>query len=123
MHGSFFTLTRCRDFPKAVRLCTSVQTVFYIIFGCTVYKLTGQQYMTSPAFGGLEFSYQIICFSLFYPSVIVGGALYAKCATAFVFRKFLGDDSKHATEHTATGWMVWIGISGELSHVPCHVGA
>ncbi|KND87422.1 N amino acid transport system protein [Tolypocladium ophioglossoides CBS 100239] len=95
-----------RDFPKALWSCTMSQLVVFCTVGITIYKFTGIQYMTSPAFGGLEEMYKILSFSFMLPTIVIHGALYASITGRFVFVRIFSD-SKHMYSHTVTGWLSW----------------
>ncbi|POR39271.1 N amino acid transport system protein [Tolypocladium paradoxum] len=102
-------MTDPRDFPKALWSCTIAELVVFCTIGITIYKFTGIQYMTSPAFGGLENMYKILSFSFMLPTIVILGAVYASITGRFVFIR-LFSDSKHMYSHTVTGWLSWGGI-------------
>lgn len=77
--------------------------------GIVMYKFTSIQYMTAPAFGGLEHKYKVLAFSFMVPTIVILGAVYASITGRFVFFR-LFRDSKHMYSHTVTGWMAWSGI-------------
>jgi hypothetical protein len=102
-----------RDFPKALWMCTITQTILFIPVGIVIYKFTGRQYMTAPAFGALDKHNKMIAFSLMVPTIIVLGALFASITARFVlFRVFR--NSKHLYNHTVKGWLTWIGMLSKL---------
>ncbi|KAF7562792.1 hypothetical protein G7046_g1312 [Stylonectria norvegica] len=98
-----------RDFPKALWTCTVAQVVVFSTVGMVIYKYTGTQYMTSPAFGGLEKTYKLISFSFMIPTIIFLGVLYASITGRFVFFR-LYRNSEHMRNHTVKGWLSWGGI-------------
>ena len=106
------TLTLYRDFPKALWACTVAQTIVYGAVGIVVYKYTGKQYMTSPAFGGLEERFRMISFSLMVPTIVILGALFASLTGRLVFFRVF-DKSRHLRSHTLVGWLTWSGILGK----------
>jgi len=78
--------------------------------GAVVYAYTGNQYMTSPAFGSLGNEvFKKVSFSFMIPTLIFLGVLYASVSARFVFfRVFEG--TRHKTSHTVIGWASWAGI-------------
>ncbi|KAI0390245.1 amino acid transporter [Xylariaceae sp. FL0594] len=98
-----------RDFPKALWACTILEIIVFSIVGGTVYAYTGNQYMTSPAFGSLQSVYKKVAFSFMIPTIIFLGVLYATVSARFVFlRVFHG--TRHKTENTVVGWSSWAGL-------------
>ncbi|OAA56535.1 amino acid transporter [Niveomyces insectorum RCEF 264] len=95
-----------REFPKALWACTIAEIVLFSIVGGVVYAYTGNQYMTSPAFGSLEPLYKKVSFSFMIPTLIFLGVLYASVSARFVFFR-LFDNTRHKNEHTVFGWAVW----------------
>lgn len=103
------SLTACRDFPKAVWTCTIAEVIVFSIVGGVIYAYTGNQYVTTPAFGSLEDLYKKVSFSFMIPTILFLGCLYASVTGRFVFfRLFKG--SKHLTDHTVVGWVSWATI-------------
>jgi hypothetical protein len=80
--------------------------IVFSVVGAVIYVYTGNQYMTSPAFGSLEDLYKKISFSFMIPTLIFLGCLYASVTGRFVFFR-LFRNSKHMTEHTVVGWASW----------------
>lgn len=99
----------CRDFPKALWLCTIGEIIVFSLVGAIVYAFVGTQYMTAPAFGSLEPLYKKVAFSFMIPTLIFLGVLYASVSARLVFFR-LFKDSKHKSEHTIVGWASWAGI-------------
>ncbi|KAM7196258.1 amino-acid permease [Naviculisporaceae sp. PSN 640] len=98
-----------RDFPKALWACTIAEIIVFSIVGGVVYVYTGDQYMTSPAFGSLQPLFKKVSFSFMIPTIIFLGVLYASVSARFIFFRIF-KDSKHKSEHTLVGWGVWTGI-------------
>lgn len=95
-----------RDFPKALWACTIGEIIVFSIVGAVIYAFTGDQYVTSPAFGSLDEMYKKVSFSFMVPTIIFLGCLYASVTGRFVFfRIFKG--SRHMSEHTLRGWVSW----------------
>ncbi|KAJ6437702.1 N amino acid transport system protein [Purpureocillium lavendulum] len=98
-----------RDFPKALWLCTSAELVVFCTIGTVIYKYTGMQYVTSPAFGGLEHVSKVLSFSFMVPTTVILGAMYASITARFVFFRVF-EDTVHLRRHTVVGWSAWSGI-------------
>ena len=102
-------LIDARDFPKSLWACTIAEIIVFSIVGGVIYAYTGNQYMTSPAFGSLEELYKKVSFSFMIPTILFLGCLYASVTGRFVFfRAFRG--SRHMKEHTLVGWTAWASI-------------
>lgn len=98
-----------RDFPKALWACTILEIIVFSIVGGAVYAYTGNQYITSPAFGSLQPIYKKIAFSFMIPTIIFLGVLYASVSARFVFLRIF-HNSRHKSENTVIGWATWAGI-------------
>lgn len=85
----------------------------FTAIGLSIYKYTGTQYMSSPAYGGLQTNFKIISFTLMIPSIIILGALYASVTGRFFFFRFF-QNTRHLTSHTKTGWISWGTILSKL---------
>ncbi|KAJ3577999.1 hypothetical protein NPX13_g2571 [Xylaria arbuscula] len=98
-----------KDFPKALWACTIAEIIVFSVVGGTVYAYTGNQYMTSPAFGSLQPIYKKVAFSFMIPTIIFLGVLYASVSARFVFLRIF-HNSRHKNENTVVGWATWAGI-------------
>ncbi|CAH0028113.1 unnamed protein product [Clonostachys rhizophaga] len=98
-----------REFPKALWLCTVAEVFVFSIVGGVTYAYSGNQYITSPAFGSLQDKYKKIAFSFMIPTIIFLGCLYASVTVRFVFFR-LFRNSRHLNSHTVVGWASWTGI-------------
>lgn len=98
-----------RDFPKALWACTILEIIVFSIVGGVVYAYTGNQYMTTPAFGSLQEPYKTIAFSFMVPTIIFLGVLYASVSARFVFLRVF-HNTRHKSENTVLGWSVWTAI-------------
>ncbi|KAH9870466.1 hypothetical protein IAQ61_005941 [Plenodomus lingam] len=99
-----------KDFPKALWTVTICEIIVFSLVGGVVYGYTGNQYMTSPAFGSLENEvYKKVAFTFMVPTIVFLGVLYASVSARFVFfRVFAG--TEHVSSHTVVGWLGWAGI-------------
>ncbi|KAI8628644.1 amino acid transporter [Xylariaceae sp. FL1651] len=98
-----------RDFPKALWACTIGEIILFSVVGAGVYAYTGNQYMTTPAFGSLQPVYKKVAFSFMIPTIIFLGVLYASVSARFVFLRIF-EKSRHKNENTLVGWVSWAGI-------------
>ncbi|KAI3337112.1 amino acid transporter [Xylariaceae sp. AK1471] len=98
-----------RDFPKALWACTILEIIVFSLVGGAVYAYTGNQYMTSPAFGSLQPLYKKIAFSFMIPTIIFLGVLYASVSARFVFLRIF-HNTRHKNENTVVGWASWAAI-------------
>ncbi|KAL7626406.1 hypothetical protein AAE478_003178 [Parahypoxylon ruwenzoriense] len=95
-----------KDFPKALWACTILEIIVFSVVGAVTYGFTGNQYMTSPAFGSLIPLYKKISFSFMIPTIIFLGVLYASVSARFIFFRIF-QHSHHKNEHTIVGWGTW----------------
>lgn len=103
-----------QEFWKSVTAVTIAEVIVFSIVGAVIYAYTGNQYMTSPAFGSLgDEVYKKIAFSFMIPTLIFLGVLYASVSARFVFLRFF-DGTRHKTQHTIVGWASWAGILAVL---------
>ncbi|KAI9841751.1 MAG: hypothetical protein M1837_000412 [Sclerophora amabilis] len=99
-----------QDFPKALWAVTICEVVVFSLVGTIVYVYTGEQYMTSPAFGSIGNEvYKKVSFSFMVPTLIFLGVLYASVSARFVFFR-LFEGTRHKSNHTVVGWAAWAGI-------------
>lgn len=103
-----------RDFWKSVTAVTVAEVIVFSLVGAVVYVYTGNQYMTSPAFGSLGNEiYKKIAFSFMVPTIIFLGVLYASVSARFIFFR-LFEGTRHKGNHTVLGWVAWVGILAGL---------
>ncbi|KAH9865657.1 hypothetical protein J1614_009243 [Plenodomus biglobosus] len=103
-----------KDFPKALWTVTICEIIVFSLVGGVVYGYTGNQYMTSPAFGSLENEvYKKVAFTFMVPTIIFLGVLYASVSARFVFFRVFAD-TRHVTSHTIIGWIGWGAILAML---------
>lgn len=102
-----------KDFPKALWACTIAEIILFSIVGGVVYAYTGNQYMTTPAFGSLQPLFKKIAFSFMIPTIIFLGVLYASVSGRFIFFRIF-ENSRHKNENTLIGWSTWSAILRKL---------
>ncbi|KAK3179740.1 hypothetical protein K4F52_008818 [Lecanicillium sp. MT-2017a] len=98
-----------REFPKSLWACTIAEIIVFCVVGGVIYSYTGNQYMTTPAFGSLDDLYKKVSFSFMIPTLIFLGCLYASVTGRFLFFR-LFHNSRHLNDHTVVGWASWAGI-------------
>ena len=97
------------EFPKSLWACTIAEIIVFSVVGGVIYSYTGNQYMTTPAFGSLDDLYKKVSFSFMIPTLIFLGCLYASVTGRFIFFR-LFHNSRHLSEHTFVGWGSWASI-------------
>lgn len=99
-----------KDFPKALWAVTIAEVIVFGLVGSIVYAFTGNQYITSPAFGSLSNEiYKKVSFSFMIPTLIFLGVLYASVSARFIFFRIF-EGTRHKSNHTVVGWAAWGGI-------------
>ncbi|RAH87499.1 hypothetical protein BO86DRAFT_4470 [Aspergillus japonicus CBS 114.51] len=99
-----------KDFWKSVTAVTIAEIIVFSLVGAIVYAYTGNQYITSPAFGSLgNETYKKVSFSFMIPTLVFLGVLYASVSARFLFFR-LFDGTRHKGNHTVVGWAAWAGI-------------
>ncbi|KAL4886581.1 transmembrane amino acid transporter protein-domain-containing protein [Aspergillus karnatakaensis] len=103
-----------RDFWKSVTAVTIAEIIVFSLVGSIVYVYTGEQYMSSPAFGSIGNEvYKKVAFSFMVPTIIFLGVLYASVSARFIFFRIF-EGTRHKGNHTVVGWASWIGILAVL---------
>lgn len=99
-----------KDFPKALAALTGLQLILFTVTAAVGYYYMGQ-YSTAPSIGSLlEPWARKSAFAFVLVPTVVIGAIYSNVASKFLFRRILGNNSKHAHSHSLVGWSVWTGI-------------
>ncbi|BCS25830.1 putative neutral amino acid permease [Aspergillus puulaauensis] len=103
-----------KDFWKSVTAVTIAEIILFSLVGSLVYAYTGNQYMTTPAFGSIGNEvYKKVAFSFMVPTIIFLGVLYASVSARFIFFRIF-EGTRHKGNHTVVGWASWIGILAVL---------
>lgn len=89
--------------------CTVAEIITFSLVGSIIYVYTGSQYVTAPAFGGLQDTFKKVSYSFMVPTIIFVGCLYASVSSRFIFFRMF-KNTKHVTEHTIKGWAWWSGV-------------
>ena len=103
-----------RDFWKAVLSVTIAEIILFSLVGSIIYVYTGNQYITSPAFGSIGNDiYKKISFSFMVPTLIFLAVLYASVSACFIFLRIF-EGTRHKSSHTIVGWASCAGILAVL---------
>ncbi|KPV77762.1 uncharacterized protein RHOBADRAFT_33948 [Rhodotorula graminis WP1] len=95
-----------RDYPKAVVLCQSFVTIFYLVVGIVVYFYAGQ-YVASPALGTAGVLIKRVAYGLALPGLFAAAIIYSHLPAKWIFVRILRG-SRHLTHPTKTHWIVWL---------------
>ncbi|GAA5979055.1 hypothetical protein JCM11641_004957 [Rhodosporidiobolus odoratus] len=99
-----------RDYTKAVILCQSFVTAFYIVVGVVVYLYAGQ-YVASPALGTAGVLIKRVAYGLALPGLLAAAVIYSHLPAKWIFVRCLRN-SRHLTHPTKTHWLVWLSCTG-----------
>ncbi|OJJ49712.1 hypothetical protein ASPZODRAFT_59488 [Penicilliopsis zonata CBS 506.65] len=103
-----------RDFWKSVTVVTIAEVIVFSLVGAIIYVYSGNQYITSPAFGSLGNEvYKKVSFSFMIPTLIFLGTLYASVSARFIFFRIF-EGTRHKGNHTLVGWATWVAILAVL---------
>ncbi|KAJ5125222.1 hypothetical protein N7448_004549 [Penicillium atrosanguineum] len=110
---AFFSIaSEMRDpthYNRALVLCQSVVTVFYLAIGIVIYYFCGS-YVSSPALGSAGPTVKIVSYGFALPGLIVSTLLFVHITAKYVFIRLL-HGSRHLVANTVTHWSVWIGCT------------
>ncbi|EAU37949.1 conserved hypothetical protein [Aspergillus terreus NIH2624] len=110
---AFFSIAaEMRDpahYGRALVLCQSVVTAFYIVIGVVVYYFCGS-YVSSPALGSAGPTLKIVSYAFALPGLLVSTLLFIHISAKYIFVRIL-QGSRHLTANTLTHWAVWIGCT------------
>ncbi|GAA5907897.1 hypothetical protein JCM6882_001520 [Rhodosporidiobolus microsporus] len=102
-------MRRPQDFTKAVILCQSFVTAFYLVVGIVVYMYAGQ-YVASPALGTAGVLIKRVAYGLALPGLLAAAVIYTHLPAKFIFVRVLRN-SRHLTTSTPTHWVSWLGCT------------
>ncbi|KAJ6126601.1 hypothetical protein N7523_002213 [Penicillium sp. IBT 18751x] len=107
---AFFSIaSEMRDpshYNRALVLCQSLVTVFYLAIGIVIYYYCGS-YVSSPALGSAGPTVKIVSYGFALPGLIVSTLLFVHITAKYVFVRLL-HGSRHLVANTVTHWSVWI---------------
>lgn len=122
------------DFPKALYVSTALEIALFTLGGAIIYSQVGQEYITAPAYGSLLPHYAKTVAGFVLPTIIselpllfvctrniaythlftVIGCIYSLITARVIFFQIFPAKSIHRTQHTAKGWLTWVGITVAL---------
>ncbi|KAL5362571.1 transmembrane amino acid transporter protein-domain-containing protein [Aspergillus floccosus] len=116
---AFFSIAaEMRDpahYGRALMVCQSVVTAFYITIGVVVYYFCGS-YVSSPALGSAGPTIKIVSYGFALPGLLVSTLLFIHISAKYIFLRIL-QGSKHLTANTVIHWAVWISCTFGISLV------
>lgn len=111
-HFMFFPLMsemkRPQDAKKSALFLQTYATLFYITYAVVTYYYLGEE-VESPSFLSLSTTWAKIAWGLFFPNIMIAGALYNHISAKIIFVRIFRD-SHHLYSHTCLSWTVWIGL-------------
>ncbi|KAJ5646999.1 hypothetical protein N7490_003371 [Penicillium lividum] len=95
-----------RDYNRALILCQSVVTCFYIVVGVVIYYYCGS-YVSSPALGSAGPIVKKVSYGFALPGLIASTLLFVHITGKYIFIRIL-QGSRHLVANTMIHWSVWI---------------
>ncbi|KAJ5995003.1 hypothetical protein N7481_001980 [Penicillium waksmanii] len=95
-----------KHFNKALILCQSVVTVFYLAIGIVIYYYCGS-YVSSPALGSAGPMVKKVSYGFALPGLLASTLLFIHITGKYIFVRIL-QGSRHLTSNTLTHWVVWL---------------
>ncbi|CAI7676839.1 unnamed protein product [Penicillium pancosmium] len=95
-----------QHFNKALILCQSVVTVFYLAIGIVIYYYCGS-YVSSPALGSAGPLVKKVSYGFALPGLLASTLLFIHITGKYIFVRIL-QGSRHLTSNTLTHWVVWL---------------
>ncbi|KAJ6008440.1 hypothetical protein N7540_012416 [Penicillium herquei] len=95
-----------RHYNRALILCQSVVTCFYIIVGVVIYYYCGS-YVSSPALGSAGATVKKVSYGFALPGLIASTLLFVHITGKYIFVRLL-QGSRHLVANTVTHWVVWL---------------
>lgn len=119
---AFFSLaSEMRDpqhFNKALILCQTVVTCFYLAIGIVIYYYCGS-YVSSPALGSAGPVVKKVSYGFALPGLIASTLLFIHITGKYIFVRIL-QGSRHLAANTVTHWVVWLSCTfciGLISYI------
>ncbi|GAA6046556.1 hypothetical protein JCM3770_006207 [Rhodotorula araucariae] len=103
-------MERPQDFPKALGISMTAQILLYTITGAVVYRYTGIELTTAPAYGSLISKYGKVAAGLVLPTIVIVGILYSLVVSRAIFFQIFREGSRHRSSHTVKGWLTWFAV-------------
>ncbi|KAF7715060.1 Uncharacterized protein PECH_003530 [Penicillium ucsense] len=93
-------------YNRALIVCQSVVTGFYIAVGVVIYYFCGS-YVSSPALGSAGPIVKKVSYGFALPGLIVSTLLFVHIVGKYIFVRLL-KGSRHLTANTLTHWITWL---------------
>ncbi|KAJ5369226.1 uncharacterized protein N7496_008986 [Penicillium cataractarum] len=110
---AFFSIaSEMRDpthYNRALILCQSVVTCFYLAIGIVIYYYCGS-YVSSPALGSAGPVVKKVSYGFALPGLIVSTLLFVHITGKYIFVRML-KGSRHLTANTVKHWVIWLGCT------------
>ncbi|KXG50479.1 Amino acid transporter, transmembrane [Penicillium griseofulvum] len=110
---AFFSIaSEMRDpshYNRALILCQSVVTGFYLAIGIVIYYFCGS-YVSSPALGSAGPTVKIVSYGFALPGLVASTLLFIHITAKYIFIRILGG-SRHLVANTVIHWTVWLGCT------------
>ncbi|KAJ6096467.1 hypothetical protein N7486_007213 [Penicillium sp. IBT 16267x] len=98
-----------RHYNRALLLCQTVVTCFYIAVGVVIYYYCGS-YVSSPALGSAGPIVKKVSYGFALPGLIASTLLFVHITGKYMFIRIL-QGSRHLVANTTTHWSVWLGCT------------
>ncbi|KAJ5716102.1 hypothetical protein N7493_008013 [Penicillium malachiteum] len=95
-----------RHYNRALILCQTVVTCFYIVVGVVIYYYCGS-YVSSPALGSAGATVKKVSYGFALPGLLASTLLFVHITGKYIFVRLL-QGSRHLTANTVTHWVVWL---------------
>ncbi|KAJ5702183.1 hypothetical protein N7488_009731 [Penicillium malachiteum] len=95
-----------RHYNRALLLCQTVVTCFYIVVGAVIYYYCGS-YVSSPALGSAGATVKKVSYGFALPGLLASTLLFVHITGKYIFVRLLRG-SRHLAANTVTHWVVWL---------------
>ncbi|KAF2661538.1 amino acid transporter [Lophiostoma macrostomum CBS 122681] len=112
-HVAFFSfISEFRDpseFPKALYLLQTTDTLMYVVVAVVVYRYTGT-HVASPALGSASRVVMKVAYGIALPTILLAGVIYGHVASKYIYvRLFRG--TPHMSRRTWFSFGIWAAIT------------
>ncbi|KAJ5902871.1 hypothetical protein N7495_003399 [Penicillium taxi] len=104
-----------RHYGRALVLCQTTVTLFYLVVGIVVYYYCGS-YVSSPALGSGGRVMKKVAYGFGIPGLLVSTMLFVHLSAKYIFIRAMGN-SRHLGANTITHWVVWLSCTIGVSLV------
>ncbi|PWY61660.1 hypothetical protein BO83DRAFT_412996 [Aspergillus eucalypticola CBS 122712] len=96
-------------YNRALILCQSVVTSFYLAIGIVIYYYCGS-HVSSPALGSAGPIVKKVSYGFALPGLLVSLMIFVHITGKYIFVRIL-KGSRHLTSNTAKHWIIWLGCT------------